>query len=387
MRFVVHGLDDVPSLESFAARLRRTMASEGHHEVSDADDADLVLHFFPADAPRSFRREHRSVFVAGVTRMESEVEDPLRQGYRLLIRSISNLLVMASPDGLDGSPDAAGSEGDGASASGKAADAGDGREPTRLHFLTPEQGHYRVDRTGNGEGFYRAVLDRIEPLASSTLVIENEFVPDLPEELRDGDEVTASITRAGERLGKLDLLPSPTALEEILPRQDLRHLKRMFGIGGMSYGNVSARKDEERFWMSASGVDKSSLREIGTEILLVTGYDAERNAMVLSVPPDVEPSRVSVDAIEHWMIYQEHPEVGAILHVHAWMEGVESTDVNYPCGTYELGEAVAEIVRQAPDPSRAVVGLKNHGLTITGRSLDGIFERVEGRLLREVPMS
>lgn len=366
MRFVVHGLDDVPSLESFAARLRRTMASEGHREVSDADEADLVLHFFPADAPRSFRREHRSVFVAGLTRMDREVEDPLRQGYRLLIRSISNLLVMASPDGPSVSDD--------------------GREPARLHFLTPEQGHYRVDRSGNGDGFYRAVLDRIEPLASSTLVIENEFVPDLPEELWDGDDVTASITRAGERLGKLDLLPSPTPLEEILPRQDLRHLKRLFGIGGMSYGNVSARKDEERFWMSASGVDKSHLREIGTEILLVDGYDADRNAIVLSVPPDVEPSRVSVDAIEHWMIYREHPEVGAILHVHAWMEGVESTDVNYPCGTYELGEAVAEIVRQAPDPTRAVVGLKNHGLTITGRSLDGIFERVEGRLLREVPM-
>jgi hypothetical protein len=44
-------------------------------------------------------------------------------------------------------------------------------------------------------------------------------------------------------------------------------------------------------------------------------------------------------------------------------------------------------VKTHPDPSRAVVGLKNHGLTITGRSLDEIFDRVEGRLVRYVPMS
>ena len=40
-----------------------------------------------------------------------------------------------------------------------------------------------------------------------------------------------------------------------------------------------------------------------------------------------------------------------------------------------------------PEPERAVIGLKNHGLTITGTSLEDIFERIEGRILRQVPMS
>ena len=48
---------------------------------------------------------------------------------------------------------------------------------------------------------------------------------------------------------------------------------------------------------------------------------------------------------------------------------------------------MAEKVREAPDPARAVVGLKNHGLTITGRSLDEILERIEGKLIRTVPMA
>jgi hypothetical protein len=138
--------------------------------------------------------------------------------------------------------------------------------------------------------------------------------------------------------------------------------------------------------MSASGVDKSSLHEIGRDILLVNGYDAERDTMRLSVPPSVEPRRVSVDAIEHWMIYREHPDVNAILHVHAWIEGTVATDMNFPCGTVELAEAVAELVRIAPDPSRAVVGQRNHGLTITGHSLDEIFERIDGKVVRKVPM-
>ena len=29
------------------------------------------------------------------------------------------------------------------------------------------------------------------------------------------------------------------------------------------------------------------------------------------------------------MIYQHHPEVGAILHVHAWMEGTRATEINF----------------------------------------------------------
>jgi len=227
----------------------------------------------------------------------------------------------------------------------------------------------------------------LSPLATSRFVLDNIFVPDLPRELWDGDEHTRALREAGKRLQALDLLPAPFPLDKYLPPRELRHLRRLYGIGGLSYGNLSVRRDEKTFWMSASGVDKSNLEVIGRDILLVVDYDAEKQAMVLSVPADREPRRVSVDAIEHYMIYREHPEVGAIVHVHAWMDGVPSTQINYPCGTYELATAVAELVRQAPDPSRAVIGLRNHGLTITGRSLDDIFERIEGRIQREVPMT
>ena len=292
-------------------------------------------------------------------------DDVLRTGYPLLVRGLANLCVMLSPD-----------------ADGFVAD-----------FVTLEQGTYAVDTSaGDDEFFFKTVFSRVEPLATSRLVIGNEFTPDLPPELCEGDEITRQITRAGERLGALDLLPAAFPIEEILSARDLRHVKLLYGIGGLSYGNVSARRtpgpgeSETQYWMSASGVDKSALHEVGRDILLVTGHDTERDIMLLRVPPNVEPRRVSVDAIEHWMIYREHPDVGAILHVHAWIEGTTATEINYPCGTVELAESVAELVRQAPDPSRAIVGQRNHGLTITGHSLDEIFDRIDGKIVRKVPM-
>jgi ribulose-5-phosphate 4-epimerase/fuculose-1-phosphate aldolase len=363
MDFSLAGNHDDPRFEWFVKGIRTVMEEKGHTFVPDADEASLVLNCFPSERPRPFRRRAQAVFLVGITDMEpgkKSVKEAMPEGYPLLVRSLANLLI-----GVTGSED----------------------EHPDVHFITPEQGYYRVSSNSDRREFFEGVYRRIEPLATSRLVIDNIFEPDLPEELWNGDEITASIARAGQRLDAMNLLPAPFPIDKILSERDRKHLLRLYGIGGLSYGNISARFDETRFWMSASGVNKADLKEIGRDILMVKDYDEEKGAIVLSVPPHVEPRRVSVDAIEHWMIYREHPEVGAILHVHAWLEGVPSTEFNYPCGTYELGVAVADIVREHHDPGKAVVGLKNHGLTITGESLDEIFDRIDGKLLQYVPMS
>ncbi len=108
---------------------------------------------------------------------------------------------------------------------------------------------------------------------------------------------------------------------------------------------------------------------------------------MLSVPPGVEPRRVSVDAIEHWMIYQAHPEIGAILHVHGWLDGIPTTEFNFPCGTEELAVSVAAALAAEPDPAHAVIGLRNHGVTATGASLGEILERIGSSLQVSVPMT
>ena len=119
------------------------------------------------------------------------------------------------------------------------------------------------------------VVERLAPLATARLVIDNEFRADLEPELWRGDADTRAIAEVGRRLDGLGLLPAPFPVEELVSARDLRHIKRLYSIGGLSYGNLSARKDDERFWMSASGVDKAKLDEPGRDILLVSGYDAE----------------------------------------------------------------------------------------------------------------
>ena len=350
----------------FLDGLSGALAARGHpvqrerlRDVSIGPDVRVVIHAVDAERPVSFRRRSKEIFVVGVAELPDRPDEMLKAGYALLVRSLSNVFI----------PIARSAEG------------------PEAYFITMEQGFHRMAHDRDDAAFFEQVVERILPLAESRLVIDNEFVPDLPRDLWEGDEHTEALFRAGQRLSELDLLPAPWPIEELLSPADLRHVSRLFGIGGLSYGNASARREGDTFWMSASGVDKSHLQEIGREILLVTGYDETRGVILLSVPPGVKPRRVSVDAIEHLTIYREHPEVGAILHVHGWVPGATSTEAVYPCGTEELAREVAGLVRDAPEPGRAVIGMKNHGVTITGSSLDEILERVGPYIVRRVPMS
>ena len=357
MRYAYHGTVS-DSLQPFADRLGAALDARGYERTDDLATANLVINWVDRGNVRPYRRENKTTFCAAVyegAAPPADFKEAISDYYPVLVRALSNVSVRVVPG-------------------------------VEARFGTMEQGNYAIADTGD-DAFYAMVAERLAPLAESHLVIDNIWNPDLEPELWDGDEVTESLTRAGQRLDALDLLPAPFPIQDYLEKRDLEHVMRLYSIGGLSYGNLSARKDDLRFWMSASGVDKSNLQEIGRDMLLVTDYDAANQAMVMSVPPGIEPRRVSVDAIEHFKIYREHPSVGAIMHVHAWVDGVDATEINYPCGTAELADAVADLVRVQPDPGHAIIGLKNHGLTITGESLDEIFDRVEPHILRQIPMS
>jgi hypothetical protein len=336
-------------VDEFGAALRRSGWT-----ASEPEDAALVLNLVDSEAPKPFRRHARGTYVAALYEASLRDESVLPTSYPLLVRSLSNIVLCHTGNGV--------------------------------WFTTMERGCYRVAATDSSP-LADEVVEHLLPLAGARLVIDNEFHSDLEPELWSGDELTEQIRDAGAEIDRLGLLPAPFPIEDLLDQRDLRHVKRLYGIGGLSYGNLSARKDERRFWMSASGVDKSRLEVPGRDILLVSGYDADRGVIVLSVPPAVDPHRVSVDAIEHWMIYQAHPDVGAILHVHAWIDGIPSTQFNYPCGSEELALSVAGALAHEPDPTHAVIGLHNHGITVTGDSLPEILDRIEPRIRRQVPMA
>lgn len=337
-----------------------TMGRYGHATAGADDVPHLVLHAIKAGDPRPFRRRSRSTFVVAVAEGPVD-ESQIQSGYPILVRSLANLLLYG---------------------------AGTGTRQADTYFITPELGRYPIgpfeDATPAwGDRAYQ----RIQPLAESHFVIDNIFDEDLPAELASGTPVTEAMTWASRILDSWHLFPAPFPIQDILSPADYRHLQKVFTIGGLSYGNLSARHDQHRFWMSASGVDKGKIGTVSDDILLVKGYDAEQDAIRLSVSPGSRPHRVSVDAVEHWGVYQAHPDIGAMVHIHAWVEGIPSTAINYPCGTVEMGQEMARLLDQDPHPERTIVGLRNHGITATGPTFEDIIGRLEGRVRPQVPMN
>lgn len=338
--------------------LTTVLMNHGHRPSPALTEADVVFHHVDPARPRAYRRQYQATFVVGLVEGDEEMP-PLGTLYPMLIRSISNLLVYGGFAGSD---------------------------TAHVTMVTPELGHYAVQPARDHAAWFEQVYARIAPLAESHLVIDNVFDEDLPEDLYEGTQVTREMREASRALDRWELFPAPFPVSEVLPPADMRHLRHLFGIGGLSYGNLSARHDRERFWMSASGVDKGKIGTVSRDILLVKTYDPEARAMRLSVRPGSDPLRVSVDAVEHWGVYRRHPEIGAIIHVHAWVDDVPTTSVNYPCGTVEMGDAMADLLDQDPHPERTVIGLKNHGITATGPNFPDILERLEGRVRATVPM-
>ncbi|MEE9289028.1 MAG: class II aldolase/adducin family protein [Bacteroidota bacterium] len=366
MKFAVIRNGSNSKLNDLADGIVRACLAHGHEISSETNGVRFVLNLTNVEAPRAFRRRSQSIFVVSLVAMDELREDAQSVCYRTLVRSLSNLVLCVVPSttlrptGTNGR--------------------------SEIYFTTPEAGFYLLPFD------LEAIYQRILPIVSSHFATDNRFTVDLPAQYCGTSPIVEKIKRYGRELDALGVLPAPFPLRQILSEEDLQHIYRIYGITGASYGNLSAREripelGKTTFWMTGRGVNKANIAKVGRDVLLVKGFDDEHGAALLSVPAYYDPkARVSVDAVEHSLIYRTFSDVGAIVHVHAWMDGVLSTRQNYPCGTRELAEEVVGLLHQTDDPSQAAVGLKNHGLTITGHSLGQIFERIRGKLLTEVPM-
>ena len=153
--------------------------------------------FDPAD-PKAFRRASRGTYSAAFYELPDAPEDALKESYPMLVRTLSNVVLLRVP-------------GKGASGS---------RPWSAARTTSPER--------------REEIYERLEPLATSRLVIDNEWDPGSRARLWGGDEITADISSAGRRLDELDLLPSPFPVEEYLSGRDLRHVMRLYSVGGLS---------------------------------------------------------------------------------------------------------------------------------------------------------
>jgi hypothetical protein len=360
MKFKVNNSSESAELLDQSNFLIKEFTRNGNDQIASDKEANFVLNLVDLDHPKAYRRKSQEEMVVSFALIKEPRPEMKSACYAALVKSISNMLfciVMPA-----------------------------GNEPLNAYSITPEVGF--MEFTYSPESMYKYMY----PVISSHFVLRNHISTDRhltnDETIPEVDELIAY----GKELKKLGALPAPFPLTEFLDQDLIDQLYRLYQIKGLSYGNLSIRNTNHgmegtTFWMTARGVDKSQLKGIGKDILLVKGYNKKLGEMLVSVPADYDPRiRVSVDAIEHLMIYREFPDVGAIVHVHAWIKDVLCTTQVYPCGTRELAENAVALLRKTPTPGRAEIGLKNHGLTITGPDIRDIFDRIKDRLQTNVPI-
>jgi ribulose-5-phosphate 4-epimerase/fuculose-1-phosphate aldolase len=360
MKFKVNRVSACPDLLYLTNILTEEITKKGHELVSSAENSNFVLNIIDLESPKAFRRKCQEEMVVSIALLKNPVSDLKAACYVALVKSISNILFCISLQ--------------------------EGREHPKAFSITPEVGFTEFNY--DPDNMYKYMY----PVISSHFVLRNKLFDDLILEENEIIPEVEDLKAFGRELHNLGVLPAPFPLIEFLDKDLIDQLYRLYQIKGLSYGNLSIRNvnhniEGTSYWMTARGVDKSNLKGIGKDMLLVKGYDKESGEMLVSVPLEHDPRiRVSVDAIEHYMIYREFPKTGAIVHVHAWIEDVLCTTQSYPCGTSELAENVVNLLKKTHCPERTEVGLKNHGLTITGPDIVDIFRRIHGRLKTNVPM-
>jgi hypothetical protein len=202
LSFTTAGETSNPFVTWFTERLQATLARLGHVHRSntgtpvaesaslsepsaddttgDAPPVRLVLNVCDIDRPRSVHRRGQGTFVATIVRGGDDEREVMKAAYPVLVRSLSNMVIFNTVvDGM-----------------------------LESHFITIEQGHYVVRHTDGEQAFFERIYERIQPLACSHLVINNDFVPDLPNALWQGDEQTRQISWAGTQLDQMGLLPA-----------------------------------------------------------------------------------------------------------------------------------------------------------------------------------
>jgi ribulose-5-phosphate 4-epimerase/fuculose-1-phosphate aldolase len=360
MKFAVIKNNNDRLRDQAAEELVERCLSHGHILSDNLYDVNFILNLTSISDPQVFKRRSKCVFLITMVSGEGLNGNIQSVCYTTLIKTFANLLICVKPT--------------------------DQAEESRTFFTTPEAGFYNISY--DPEKIYQLMM----PVAGAHFATDNTFTADLPERYYSPSPVVKEIAKFGREMNKLGVLPAPFPLTELLSRDDMLHLYRVFGITGASYGNLSAKEDIPEFkppvfWMSGRGINKSEISKVGRDVLLVKDFDYNTGTAEISQPAGYDKkARVSVDAVEHAMIYRNFPGTGAIIHLHAWMDDVLCTHQNHPCGTIELAEEVVELLKKTENPACSVVGLKNHGLTITGSSLDEIFSRISGKLKTEVPM-
>jgi methylthioribulose-1-phosphate dehydratase len=191
--------------------------------------------------------------------------------------------------------------------------------------------------------------------------------------------------------------------DDLNPRAALVAIARDFHARGWmsgTAGNLSARADDEHFWITASGKPKGQLDD--NDFLLVRARDG------VVIEKRVATDKPSAETVIHAVLYRRFPEARACLHGHS-VEGVlaarrakkgakalrlpaiemiKGFDIwqQNPKVDLPLFENTLDVVKIAKEiearfrkaaPSVTALMIRDHGPTVWGRGLQEAYNRFE----------
>jgi len=114
---------------------------------------------------------------------------------------------------------------------------------------------------------------------------------------------------------------------------------------GIGYGNISERIEEEKFVISGSATGGFKKLE-SVHYSMVQKIDVKKNRVWCSGP-----IKASSETMSHAVIYQNCPEVNAVIHIHdlsLWKSIVHqapTTDASVPYGTPEMAKEIIRLLK------------------------------------------
>lgn len=116
---------------------------------------------------------------------------------------------------------------------------------------------------------------------------------------------------------------------------------------GIGFGNISQRYRQNQFLISGSAT--GNFAQLGPEhFALVSHFDIERNEVTCRGP-----IIASSESMSHATVYQECPEVQAVIHVHhlglweQWKNRLPTTRASATYGSPEMAKEIRRLLRES----------------------------------------
>ena len=175
---------------------------------------------------------------------------------------------------------------------------------------------------------------------------------------------------------KEEALKNSKTIEELIYYRDLAHEKKYIGVheDGIGYGNISKRA-EGGFLVSGSATG-SITPSNSSHYSLVHKWSIENNKIWCKGP-----IAASSESLTHAVIYQELPQINAILHIHhlqlwkRYYHALPSTCSHIPYGTTDMASAVKFLIRnQQEDEGLFLMKGHEEGLVAYAKDMKSVFQ-------------